>query len=165
MNSRPHIFLDIDGVLSLDFDEYEYSDPKKWNLELDKPRYNIKAVKVFNVICNEINPIIILSSDWKLHFNIDTMNRFFEWTGIEYGITDYTPNLWGVEYIKLCDLEECRAAEIIKYVQDNDITNWVAVDDLNLSPWIEDNFVHCVRTTEGIKQSGINNKIINKLAK
>lgn len=162
--NRPHIFLDIDGVLSLDFDEYEYSNQKKWFEKMTaRCPFNKKAVKKFNEILAVVDPVIILSSDWKDHYDIDLMNEFFEWNGITHKITDYTSTLWGVRFYKMQELEECRAAEINLYVHEREIKNWVAIDDLDLSPWIPDNFVHTPRGNEGIKQSGVKNKILSIL--
>jgi len=76
VNSKPHIFLDIDGVLSLDFDEYTYSNKKKWfEKMIARCPFNKKAVKVLNYICEVVDPVIILSSDWKDHYDIELMNE------------------------------------------------------------------------------------------
>lgn len=162
-NERPFLFLDIDGVLSLDFDEYTYSNQKKWFPKLMKCPYNKKAVKVLNVICEAVDPIIILSSDWKDHYSLEIINEFFEWNGITHKITDFTSTLWGIRFTNLQQLEECRSAEILLYVHEHEIKNYVAIDDLDLSPWIPDNFVYTPRSNEGIKQSGVKNKILNIL--
>ena len=59
--------------------------------------------------------------------------------------------------------------EIEKYLADADgITHWVAVDDLNMSPEYNQgyglkNFVLTPRSNEGIKQTGIKNKILKYL--
>lgn len=162
MNSKPHIFLDIDGVLALDF-EMNYSNLKKWYKKMNTYSFNKKAVKVFNDICVEVDPVIILSSDWKDQHIIEAMNEFFEWNGLTHRISDYTETLWKKVYTKLQQLEECRAAEILLYVKEHEIKNYVAIDDLDLSQWILNNFVHTPRSNEGIKQSGIKDKIINIL--
>ena len=164
MNSKPHIFLDIDGVLSLDFDEHTYSNTKKWFEKMvARCPLNKKAVKKLNDILAIVDPVIILSSDWKDHYDIDLMNEFFEWNGITHPITDYTSTLWGKRFFRIQELEECRSAEINLYVHERELTKWVAVDDLNLSPWIPDNFVHTPRGNEGIKQSGVKQKILKIL--
>ena len=163
MNSKPHIFLDIDGVLSLDFDEYTYSNEKKWFPKLMKCPYNRKAVKVLNDVCAAVDPIIILSSDWIDHYSMELINEFFEWNKITHKITDSTSTLWGVSFTSYQELEECRAAEINLYVHERELTNWVAIDDLNLSPWIPNNFVHTPRGNEGIKQTGVKDKILSIL--
>ena len=41
------------------------------------------------------------------------------------------------------------------------ITHWVAVDDLKMFDL--ENFVHCPRSMEGIKQSGVKEKILKIL--
>ena len=161
--NKPFLFLDIDGVLSLDFDEYTYSNQKKWNPKVMRCNFNKKAVKVLNEICAAVDLVIILSSDWKDHYEIEFMNEFFEWNGITHEISDYTSTLWGIQFTKLEELEECRAYEILLYVQEREIKNYVAIDDLNLSPWIPNNFVHIPCSNEGIKQSGVKDKILNIL--
>jgi len=164
VNSKPFLFLDIDGVLSLDFDEHTYSNQKKWfDKMIARCPFNKKAVKVLNDVCAKTDPIIILSSDWKDHYGIDLMNEFFEWNGLSHKISAYTPSGWGIMFTSYQQLEECRAWEINKFVEEYDIKNWVAIDDLNLKPWIPDNFVHTPRGNEGIKQSGVKDKILNIL--
>jgi hypothetical protein len=66
------------------------------------------------------------------------------------------------------DLEMTRVIEIKQYLHDHpEITHWVAVDDLNMGKngeswkdWGLDNFVLTPSGAEGIKQSGIKEKII-----
>lgn len=164
MIDRPHMFLDIDGVLATD--QQFYSNPAKWDEELHIYKYDSKCVKVFNYICAMVNPVIILSSDWKTHYTIEQINAFFGRNGITHKISDITPNHWGKFYTKLEQLEECRASEIKEYVEENGLTNYVAVDDLNLKPYLpEGTFVQTPRSLEGIKQSGIKDKIIKILEK
>lgn len=155
---KPTIFLDIDGVLATS--HQFYTNNKKWP-DYGRYRFDDKCVKVFNEILKKTDPIIILSSDWKGHYSIEAMNNIFEVNKIEGFITDITPNLWGVKFTSVAQLEDCRADEILKYVHEYDIEHWVAIDDLDLSPWISDeHFVRTPRANEGIKQSGVKNKII-----
>jgi hypothetical protein len=66
-------------------------------------------------------------------------------------------------------LEKKRILEIQQYLELNpNVEKWVAVDDLNMSPEFNggyglDNFVLTPRMTEGIKQSGIKEKLIDFL--
>lgn len=156
-----HIFLDIDGVLVTTKQLYSKKRHEEWNCYSFDP----KCVKVFNEILDNIsNPKIILSSDWKLQYDLNTLNEIFKFNGVREPIVSVTPNLWGVRYKKLDELEECRANEILKFVEDNEIKNWLAIDDLDLTDFIsDDNFVHCPRINEGIKQSGLREKILNKI--
>jgi len=155
---KPTIFLDIDGVLATS--HQFYTNNKKWP-DYGRYRFDDKCVKVFNEILRKTDPTIILSSDWKLNYSINALNNIFEVNRIEGKVSDITPSLWGVKYNSLyTDLEVCRAEEILLYVSRHNVVNYVAIDDLNLSPWIPDNFVHTPRANEGIKQSNVKNKII-----
>jgi len=159
MNNKPHIFLDIDGVLATNAQFYT----KKLHPKYQVYGFDKKCVQVLNSIIEEINPVIILSSDWKLHFEEHELNEIFSDNGISSKIVDITPSLWGCRFTSLSQLEECRAAEIIKFVNSNKIINFVAIDDLDLKHWLDGNFVHCTRVNEGIKQTGIKEKIIKIL--
>lgn len=158
---KKYIFLDIDGVLATT-NQYR-TNKKTWHPTLDCYRFDEKCVKVFNEIIKKTDPIIILSSDWKYHYTIDQMNEIFEWNNINAKVSDVTPSSWGVMFTSMQQLEECRAYEINKYAIGHEITKWVAIDDLNLKPWIPSNFVHCTRANEGIKQSGLKDKILKIL--
>lgn len=160
MNNRPYIFLDIDGVLATLKQFYS----KKRHVIHDCYDYDRKCVLVLNEILEDTDAVIIMSSDWKMHYSIDALNNIFEWNKINTPVTDVTEDLWGVVYRNVDDLEKVRASEILKYVEDHKIKKWVAIDDLDLSPYIEDNnFVCTPRVTEGIKQSGIKDKILDRL--
>lgn len=161
MNSNKHIFLDIDGVLATS-NQY-YTNKKKWHPTYDCYRFDEKCVKVFNEIIEKTNPIIILSSDWQNHYNIEQLNDIFEWNGLNCVVTDVTGTAWGSKFKNLSQLEECRAYDVIQYAKKHDIKEYLAIDDLNLSHWLDDYFIHTPRANEGIKQSGIKEKILNKL--
>jgi hypothetical protein len=54
--------------------------------------------------------------------------------------------------------------EILEHVDVHKPTFWVAIDDLDLKYWINNNhFVHTPLWMEGIKQTGKKQEIINKL--
>jgi hypothetical protein len=162
VNSKYHIFLDIDGVLATTH-QY-YTNRKKWHEMYDCYRFDEKCVRVFNQILEKINPVIILSSDWREKYSIEIMNKIFEWNGVNAVVTDVTSNLWGVKFTSLSQLDDCRADEILKYVHEHQIEKWLAIDDLDLSPWIDEkHFVRTPRANEGIKQSGVKDKILNIL--
>lgn len=157
-----YLMLDIDGVIAL---ESQFnSNPKKWNKEFNIYSFDSKCVKILNEIIEKTNPTIILSSDWKNHYTLEQMNQIFELNKVNSKVTDYTSTLWGIQF-KDCstELEICRATEILNYVKEHNIENYVAIDDLNLEFWIPNNFVHIKRFREGIKQCGIKDKIIAKL--
>lgn len=161
INKQPTIFLDLDDVM-VTSNQYFFSKPHP---VYDGMPFDRKCVKVINEIIERTNPIIIISSDWKLHYNLKQLNRIFVENKINAVVTDVTPDLWGHPYKSLSQLDECRAEEILKYQVDHAdvIDKWVAVDDLNLKSWIPDNFVRCTRSNEGIKQTNVKEKILNIL--
>jgi hypothetical protein len=155
------LFMDIDGVLAT-MCQY-LTSPRTYHKEYNCYRFDDKCVKVLNsIIDNLSDPIIVLSSDWKVHYTLEQMNEIFKWNGVNKEISDFTMSAWGVEFKSYQQLEECRSYEILNYVERHQLTNWVAIDDLSLRKWIPDNFVHTTEK-EGIKQSGIKLKILNKL--
>jgi len=161
MNSKPVIFLDIDGVLATS-NQY-YTNKKKWHPTFDCYRFDEKCVKIFNDIIEKTNPIIILSSDWQNHYDLKQLNEIFKWNKVNCVITDVTGTAWGDKFTNLAQLEECRAYDIVQYAKKHEIKKYIAIDDLNLSHWLDDYFIHTPRINEGIKQSGIKEKILKIL--
>ena len=157
MESNSTIFLDLDGVLVTSSQLYAKDNPVYHNHTFDK-----KCVRVLNEILENTTADIVISSDWKTNYSLQALNNVFNLNGITREIIAVTPSLWGIEYFNYTQLEDCRAAEILLYINEHNITNYVAVDDLNLSPWIP-NFVWCKRANEGIKQFGIKEQILNTL--
>jgi len=153
------LFLDIDDVIVTSIQH----SSKKLHPKYKTHMFDKKCVDVLNIITDKTNPIIILSSDWKLYFDIEALNEIFSDNNVHCKISDITPDLWGTQFTKYDQLEICRASEIMKYVDEHSIKNFVAVDDLDLNDWIPNNFVHCKRSMEGIKQTGIKEKILNIL--
>jgi hypothetical protein len=160
MNSKPTIFLDVDGVMATSH-QY-YTNKKNWHPMYDCYRFDEGCVKIFNSILGVIDgAIVVISSDWRDDYTIEQFNEIFKWNGINAVISGYTPSSWGHIFRSMSQLDEARSYEILKYVEEHKITNWVAIDDLNLSQWIPDNFVRCTRVSEGLKQKGVKDKILN----
>lgn len=153
---KRYIYLDIDGILSLGSEMH----PKltDWGYV---HRFNAKAVKVLNEILEITNADIIISSDWKGHYSLESLQGIFQWQKVIKVPIDITPS---VKFTSMQLLEENRAKEILEHVDKIKPGYWVAIDDLDLRTWISDkHFVLCPRFMEGIKQSGKKNEIINKL--
>jgi len=161
INNNITLFLDLDGVLS-NTRQY-YTNRKKWHPMYNCYKFDEKCVKVLNEILDKFPLTIILSSDWKSRYSLEQLNDIFKWNKVNCNISDITPDLWGVEYFSLQELEVCRAVEIRQYIDGHKIEKFFIIDDLDLLPWFPDNFVRTPKSDEGIKQSGIKDKISNKL--
>jgi hypothetical protein len=186
------IFLDHDGVICLS-SEWGGRRKKqmKWDgiklsmsmgdfpLEYRFDNFNQKAIKILNKIIEETGAEIVTSSDWKRWANLEEMGEYYESQGIAKKPIALTPNLgqctWYNDMIWIWspqwDLEMTRVIEIKQYLHDHpEITHWVAVDDLDMGKngegwkdWGLDNFVLTPKGAEGIKQSGIKEKILKFL--
>lgn len=142
--------------------------------------FDTKSVKVLNEILEETGAEIVVSSDWKLHATLEELGEYYELHGIIKKPIALTPNLgkctWYNDIIWMWsprwELEMIRVIEIKQYLHDHpEITHWVSVDDLNMGKngeawkdeWAIDNFVLTPKSNEGIKQSGVKEKILNYL--
>jgi hypothetical protein len=89
------IFLDIDGVLATNKqfsrNREKFKHNYKWAEEYDVPYpYDEGCVKILNEIVESTGAQIVLSSDWKLHYNLGTMGKIFEANGIKTNPVDTT---------------------------------------------------------------------------
>jgi len=181
------IFLDNDGVICLSGNwgsrykkqrrVYTQSNPRPINeeipVDLRFDNFDRKAITILNEILEETGAEIVVSSDWRLYANLEELGQYYESQGIckkPIGVTlrqrDFDEDGAAIFGWKGWT-ERSRCVEIQKWLTDNEVTHWVAVDDLNMSdeylqPGLK-NFVLTPRSNEGIKQSGIKEKIINYL--
>jgi hypothetical protein len=193
------IFLDNDGVICLSNNWGERA--KKWaNFKRDNPDveftdrpvlcrfddFDDKAVKVLNEILEETGAEIVVSSDWRLYANLEELGEYYESQGIikkPIAVTDIFKDIFPKEWNAFrfrAELELERSMEIGHWLENHpEVTHWVAVDDLDMSPEFlskyfshsedEDknpgltNFVLTPRSREGIKQSGVKEKILKFL--
>jgi len=180
------IFLDHDGVICLA--QQWGSREKKRKLWLkDNPRekmisdlpvtfrfdnFDKEAIKILNEILVQTGAEIVVSSDWKLHASLEEMRELYEFSGIEKLPLDFTPRLkdFDPETAGLFSwkgwLERARVLEINEWLKNNPtVSQWVAVDDLSLGSFQMtgglENFVHTPRSLEGVKQTGVKQKILS----
>jgi hypothetical protein len=193
------IFLDNDGVICLSNNwGSRVKKRNSWSglklsmssreipVEYRFDNFDEKAIKVLNEILKETGAEIVVSSDWRHHATLEELGEYYLSQGIikaPISVTsvtsDINPELWKVLRHR-ADLELERSIEILNWLDKHpEVTNWVAVDDLNMSvKYLSDrfthkdgldekpgltNFVHTVKSNEGIKQSGIKEKIIKYL--
>ena len=166
------IFLDHDGVICLS---------KQWGKRLSKksqekgeffdPFCN-KAIKVLNEIIKRTDCEIVVSSDWRKYKNLKYMKEMYLERGIIKPPIDYTDIFHENDSDILDETKEykdyyqisarVREKEISHWLLNNDsVDTWVAFDDLpmNKLPY----FVHTISPNEGIKQTGLKEKIIRIL--
>jgi len=148
--------------------------------------FDKKAIKILNEIIEQTGCEIVVSSDWRLHATLEELGDYYISQGIikrPVDVTDIFKDLFPKEWSILrfrADLELERSMEINHWLENHpEVTHWVAVDDLNMSmEFLSDrfstkdgsdkkpglsNFVLTPRSSEGIKQSGIKEKIIKFL--
>jgi hypothetical protein len=138
--------------------------------------FDEKAVNVLNEILEETGAEIVVSSDWKRWATVEEMGEYYESKGIIKKPIAFTDSILYDDYEdfpwhRKCESEQTRSLEIAQYLGLNTvITHWVAIDDLNMSlqsegdkEWGLKNFVLTPINNEGIKQTGIKDKILNFL--
>ena len=186
------IFLDLDGTICLSnnwggrskkWARYRSENPETSRYIMDAPvevrfdDFDKKAIKVLNEILEETGAEIVVSSDWRCHANLEELGEYFLLQGIlkkPVGVTKMLGDCNQPEnypWMEKWDLEQSRSLEIFQYLHDHpEVTQWVAVDDLNMGKngeawkdWGLDNFVLTPSSSEGIKQSGIKDKILKFL--
>lgn len=182
------IFLDHDGVICLHpqwgsrFDKQDKFGRKLSQnirtlpVDIRFDNFDKKAVLVLNEILEEVDVEIVVSSDWKRWADVDELGEYYEEQGIIQKPIDITPFFNDVpvrtdyNWTYAQRTEQQRSLEILQWLDKHpDVDNWVAVDDLhmgnegNKDHWGLDNFVWTPREREGIKQSGVKEKIIKFL--
>jgi len=138
--------------------------------------FNKKAIDVLNEILETTGAEIVVSSDWKRWANVEEMGEYYLSQGIIKKPIAFTDSILYDDYNDFpwhnkWELEQTRSLEISQYLGQNPhITHWVSIDDLDMSlknegdkTWGLKNFVLTPRQLEGIKQSGIKEKILKFL--
>ncbi len=176
------LFLDNDGVICMGM--AWGSRKKKWKkyraevydsspLMADAPvqyrfdNFDKKAVKVLNEILEATDAEIVVSSDWKRHATLEELGDYYEMQGIVKRPIALTPNLEDFDdetnrlFLHKKWYERIRVLEIRKFLEDNPTEKWLVIDDMDLGREGLENFVITSRPfTEGIKQSGLKEKMI-----
>jgi len=160
------IFLDIDGVLATTEEFYMSRNYRDYNstarrLSIPYP-FNQGCVQIFNEILEKTGAEIVLSSDWRLYWDIGDLDEIFK-----FNLVSKSP--------KTCTLrnkrklssshEDDRSWQISQYLEKHSgkIKSWVAIDDLRLLG-LNENFV-LTNINEGLKEIGIKERIIDILNK
>jgi hypothetical protein len=190
-NKKAVIFLDNDGVICLSNNwgsRVKKRKKDKVSLMMNdpdvEPKYRFdyfdkKAIKVLNQVLEETGAEIVVSSDWRLYATLEELGDYYLSEGIIKKPIGFTKRYIGCdkpdefEWVRRTMYEQQRCIEIRQYLIDHpEITHWVCIDDLELGEtdtqgreqkWGLSNFVHTPRDNEGIKQSGVKEKLIKFL--
>ena len=187
------IFLDNDGVICLSSNwggrskkwaKYRSANPETVKVMNVAPvdvrfdNFDQKAIKILNEILEETGAEIVVSSDWRFHANLEELGEYYTSQGISKKPIGFTKKLGECDvpenfiWSRQWDLEQTRSLEILQYLRDHpEVTEWVSIDDLDMGKngedwknWGLDNFVLTPKSIEGIKQTGIKDKIIKFLS-
>lgn len=168
----------------------EFANDKSIPVEYRFDNFDEKAVKVLNEVLQETGAEIVVSSDWKKHATLEELGDYYESKGIikrpiavtdlfavkadEWDKSGFMPK--DFPWWRYDQLEQERHFEILHWLKEHpEVTHWVAVDDLNMGKeihtrygdetrdWGLSNFVWTPREDEGIKQSGVKEKILKFL--
>lgn len=120
------LFLDHDGVVCL---PHNWGSRVRNNEKFD--RFDRKCIKALNHILDKTDCEIVVSSNWKIASTLLEMQQLYKQYGVNkypIGLTDDllyeypNDNYWDV-----------RRYEILKYIEENNIEQSCAVDDLPLN--------------------------------
>ena len=129
------IFLDIDGVLAID-KNFGTRKEKLWKKDKIAEQLKVpymwdeKCVMALNRLVLRDDLQIVLSSDWKMHWNLDEMAEIFRINGVCRSPIGYTHKH---KTNMTSSLESDRVKQILDWVEQNCVTTWCAVDDMDLS--------------------------------
>ena len=195
------IFLDHDGVICLSNNwggrakkQKEYGRKMSQSVselpvEVRFDNFDKKAIEVLNSILDETDAEIVVSSDWKRHATTEELGEYYTQQGIIKKPIDCTvffrdlqsagkiPGYDDFVWDRTFQLEQERHFEILEWLKEHqDVTHWVAIDDLNMGipvstrhygdfdrDWGLTNFVWTPQESEGIKQSDKKEKILEFL--
>ena len=154
-------FLDIDRVLATEYGS--------WNPphELYAYPFNPKCVRILNEILETTNAEIVLSSDWRLRYDLKLLDELFKYNGLIRSPIDITPIIGRVKEKETKDylrqFNKNREKEIHRYIQQNSnkINRFVILDDADLKIY-PNQFVKC-NISEGLIQAGIKEQVISIL--
>jgi len=121
ITTNKYLFLDIDGVLN-SFDDYGV-DGKEFLENIENITFILskRQMGLLNNIIDKYHPKIILSSYWRNRYSLLTLQKKFEDAGFKGKILAITPSFGGEH--------EDRWQQIKHYIEDNDVSNYIILDD------------------------------------
>lgn len=131
------IFLDIDGPITYD----RWTEPK---VIIGQPHESFKIpypwvqseCDALAKIIKETDAKVVISSDWRFHYNVEQFNQIFN----HYNIPDVVIDTTRTFKAKMSsNLEMDRSYQIMDWVRRHKdlLKSWVALDDLRLSGYFD----------------------------
>lgn len=112
------IFLDIDGVLRTHRSDLEWSQLLGVPIPLSvyDRRFDKKIVSYINEIVGYTRAKIVVTSTWRVKHSLEELKQIFRDNGI-------------ADVVDKTDIGLNRGEEIEQYISDNEIENYVVIDD------------------------------------
>lgn len=112
------IFLDIDGVLRTHSSDLEWSRLLGVPIPLSvyERRFDKKIVSYINEIVGYTRAKIVVTSTWRVKHSLEELKQIFRDNGI-------------ADVVGKTDIGLNRGEEIEQYISDNEIENYVVIDD------------------------------------
>ena len=158
MQDKLYLFLDIDGVIATSKQFDMNTSAASFISEYNVYPFDPGCVKILNEILEKFDIDIILHTDWIYHFDLQDMTDIFEINGVSQPPKYFT----GMHYS--FDRFRDRMLRIENFAKEKFLKNYIILDDIEMtSRFWGDRFIHVPIESEGIKQSGLKEKIIKKL--
>lgn len=149
------IFLDIDGVLRTHKSDLENSIilNQEIPIRVYDRRFDSKSVNNINYIVHYTGAKIVVSSTWRNNFSIQELKEIFRDRGITAEVIDKT------------DIGLTRGEEIREWLDRNEITNYVVIDDQvkDIINWVDKDRVIEVNCQEGFTSDELVDKTLDIL--
>jgi hypothetical protein len=152
------VFLDIDGPLAT---------ASCWGMDCDNLwgwyLFDTRCVDVLNKINSQFKIEWVLSSTWRLHGDLDTLNKYFAFRGLDIVLKDTTPiiNFSDPKYF-FFEGEIGRAQLIREYIVHNFVDKFLVIDDLNMD-FEDENMVWIDDDRKGVSADHIVSELFHKL--
>ena len=149
------IFLDIDGVLRTHKSDLEHATilNKEIPTRVFDRRFDSKSVNNINYIVHYTGAKIVVSSTWRNNFSVQELKEIFRERGITAEVIDKT------------DIGLTRGEEIREWLDRNEVTNYVVIDDQvkDIINWVDKDRVIEVNCQEGFTSDELVDKTLDIL--
>lgn len=177
------ILLDHDGVICLPHNwgsrfkkEKKYRSENKVGLTEILPvdcrfdNFDKDCVKILNEILEETNSEIVISSDWKLYATLEELGDYYIQQGVSKKPIAFTRSYREFRYPEMderppygYERDYTRYWETRDYIDQNNLKNYLIIDDLYVDVINKDTNFLRTNEYEGLKQTGLKEKIIKIL--